>query len=74
MEVRIGVQHSPREVVLQVDTTADKLMASITKAWKAGDILTLEDVKGRRVMVSPDRLAFIELGPEEERRVGFGAD
>ncbi len=74
MEVRIGVQHAPREVVVNTDSTPDKLAALVAKAFADGGLLTLKDVRGRTVLVPTDRLAYVELGPESERRVGFATD
>ena len=37
------------------------------------EILALEDERGRRVVVPADKLAYVEIGEPESRRVGFGA-
>jgi len=74
MEVRIGVQHAAKEVVLTSDGTPDQVIASITKAFSAGELLTLKDVRGRTVLVPCDRLAYVEIGPASERKVGFAAE
>ncbi len=74
MEVRIAVQQSVRDVVLHVDETAETLTARIAKATKNGELLTITDHRGHAVVLHPDKIAFIELGPQEERRVGFGAE
>jgi hypothetical protein len=34
-------------------------------------LLTLVDDKGRRYMVPASRIAYIEIGPADSRRVGF---
>ncbi|MGH8938983.1 MAG: DUF3107 domain-containing protein, partial [Actinomycetes bacterium] len=36
-------------------------------------ILSLDDEKGRRIVVPSDKLAYVEIGEPESRRVGFGA-
>lgn len=74
MEVRIGVQHAAREVVVNSETTPDKVIAAVTKAFSAGELLTLKDARGRTVIIPTDRLAYVEVGPAEERRVGFATD
>jgi Protein of unknown function (DUF3107) len=71
MEVRIGVQQAPKEVVVHTDSTPDKMAAAVAKAFADGGLLTLKDTRGRTVLVPADRLAYVELGPEAERRVGF---
>lgn len=73
MEVRIGVQQAPRELVLDSAQAPDEIVAAVTAAFKSNDgVLSLEDEKGRRVMVPVTKLAYVEIG-EEARRVGFGA-
>jgi len=74
MEVRIGVQQAAKEVVLTSDSTPEKVTEAITKAYGNGELLAMKDVKGRTVLVPTDRLAYVEIGPAAERRVGFAAD
>jgi hypothetical protein len=74
MEVRIGVQQAAKEVVLTSDSTPDKIVAAVSKAFAAGELLTLKDTRGRTVIVPVERLAYVEVGPAEERRVGFAAE
>jgi uncharacterized protein DUF3107 len=72
VEVRIGVQHSPRELTLESNQSQDEVEAAVTKALGAADgLLTLLDDKGRKVIVPAAKLAYVELGESESRRVGF---
>lgn len=74
MEVKIGVQNSAREIVLESTMTTEEITEAVSSAVKAGDgVLSLDDEKGRRVLVPAQRLAYVELGAPEQRRVGFGA-
>ncbi|MGZ4650781.1 MAG: DUF3107 domain-containing protein [Candidatus Limnocylindrales bacterium] len=74
MEVRIGVQHAARELVLDSPQTTDEVTEAVSAAL-TGDsrILSLTDESGRRVVVPADKLAYVEIGEPEARRVGFGA-
>lgn len=74
MEVKIGVQHANRELVLESDQTPDEVQEQVTEALagKTG-LLQLTDDKGRRVLVPADRLAYVEIGEVSTRKVGFGA-
>jgi hypothetical protein len=36
-------------------------------------ILSLDDEKGRRVVVPSEKLAYVEIGEPGSRQVGFGA-
>ena len=72
MEIRIGVQNSPREVVLESTESVAAISAAITSALDAGTTLSLKDERGRTVLVPGAAIAFVEIGAEESRRVGFG--
>ena len=74
MEVKIGVQHAAREIVLESTLTADEVEKAVAAALgKSGGMLSLTDDRGRRILVPADRLAYVEIGEPMERRVGFGA-
>ena len=74
MEVKIGVQFAPRELVLESNQTPDEVTKAVADALKADlGVLTLEDDKGRRVLVPADKLAYVEIAEAEARRVGFAA-
>ncbi|HEU0241971.1 MAG TPA: DUF3107 domain-containing protein, partial [Micromonosporaceae bacterium] len=51
MEVKIGVQHSHRELVLESNQTATEIEKTVAEAMATGGTLALEDEKGRRVLV-----------------------
>jgi hypothetical protein len=74
VEVRIGVKGAPRELVIESGQTADEIQATVEAALvKGGPIVTLVDEKGRRVIISADKLAYVEIADTDSRRVGFGA-
>ncbi len=73
MEIRIGVQNSPREVVLESTDSVADVSAAVSAALKGGDTLSLKDERGRTVLVPGAAIAFVEIGAEEKGRVGFGA-
>ena len=73
MEVKIGVQHAAREIVLESAQTADEVLALVTAAVSGSTLLVINDDKGRSVIVPGDRLAYVELGATERSRIGFGA-
>ncbi|MFI9581412.1 DUF3107 domain-containing protein [Streptomyces sp. NPDC052236] len=74
MEVKIGVQHAPREIVLESGQSAEEVERAVGEAL-AGKVrlLVLSDDKGRKVLVPADRIAYVEIGEPAARRVGFGA-
>ena len=73
MEVKVGVQNASRELVLESAQGADEVAAQVAAALESGGVLTLTDDRGRRIMVPVDKLAYVEVGEPEARRVGFGA-
>ena len=74
MEVKIGVQFAPRELSLESSQSPEEVAQAVAEALKADlGVLTLVDEKGRRVLVPADKLAYVEIAENEQRRVGFGA-
>jgi hypothetical protein len=74
VEVKIGVQFAPRELVLESSQSPDDVAKAVADALKADlGVLTLEDEKGRRVLVPADKLAYVEIAEAETRRVGVAA-
>lgn len=74
MEVKIGVQHAGRELVLESTESAEDVERAVAEALSSpAGVLSLTDEKGRKVIIPADRLAYVELGEPAVRRVGFGA-
>jgi hypothetical protein len=74
MEITIGVRQAPKEITLNVDAKAEAVRESIAKAITDGEpLITLTDKHGRTVLIPTAALAYIEVGGNETRRVGFGA-
>ncbi|WP_193104291.1 DUF3107 domain-containing protein [Brachybacterium sp. FME24] len=71
MEIRIGIQHSPREIVIESTEKAEELLERLSTAVADGSPVTLVDDKGRTVLVPGAKLAYAEFSTEEPRRVGF---
>ncbi len=75
MEVRIGVTHTPKEIEVELadDTDHDALVKQIEDSLGSGDsILWLTDRRGRRDGGPVGRVAYVEIGAHDDRRVGFG--
>lgn len=73
MEVKIGVADSSRELLVSSSSTPDEVEAQVADVLTGGarGVLTLVDDKGRRFVVPAARLAYVEIGPSDSRRVGF---
>ena len=73
MEVKIGVQYAPREINVETKSTPDEVEKLLTEALRADfGLFTLVDDKGRKVFIPAEKIAYIELGEPEARKVGFG--
>ncbi|MEU5920113.1 DUF3107 domain-containing protein [Streptomyces sp. NPDC004288] len=74
MEVKIGVQHAPREIVLESGQSAEEVERAVADALAGkAQLLSLADEKGRKVLIPAEKIAYVELGEPAVRRVGFGA-
>nr|WP_202502122.1 DUF3107 domain-containing protein [Streptomyces sp. SID5785] len=73
VEVKIGVLHTPREIVLESDQSAEEVEGAVSAALSGkSQLLSLTDDKGRKILVPADRLAYVEIGEPAVRKVGFG--
>ena len=74
VEVKIGIQSVPRELVVETDTPADEIERQLTLALAGGDrsLFALAMAKGGKILVPADKIAYVEFGAPEARRVGFG--
>ncbi len=74
VEVKIGITESPRELTIQTADSSDDVFKTIEEALNGKQsLLTLTDEKGVRFVVPVTKVAYIEVGKSEVRKVGFGA-
>lgn len=71
MEIRIGIQHAPRELSFETDSSAADINSQFTAALAQGGVLALSDVKGQSYLVPATTIAYIEFGSTQSRPVGF---
>ena len=74
MEIRIGIVNSPRELSFESSQSSkdiEKLVAD--SLGSDARFVTFADSKGNSYVVPTVSLAYIEIGTEESRRVGFVA-
>lgn len=72
MEIRIGMVNTPRELSLETSSTPAEI-ESLVAAALAGStpFLKLSDDKGKVYIVPSATIAFVEVGSDQSRRVGF---
>ena len=74
MEVKIGIQSVPRELVVETDTPADEIERQLASAL-SGDhdaVFAVTMSKGGKILVPAYKIAYVEFGAPEAGRVGFG--
>lgn len=72
MDITIGIAEHGRQLTLSVEQDQDAIEKQVTEAL-AGSVLTLADDKGRKFIVPTAKIAFVEIGAADSRRVGFGS-
>ncbi|MDR0482401.1 MAG: DUF3107 domain-containing protein [Cellulomonadaceae bacterium] len=73
MEISIGVNNTAREITIDAVQSTDEVKAALAAAIENQGVLELTDARGRIVLVPAVKIGYVEIGPEETRRVGFGS-
>ena len=73
MEIKIGVRHLTREIIIESKEDIEVIRAKVSEALTNGTLLELVDEKGATTLISGAQIGYVELGTEEKRRVGFAA-
>jgi Protein of unknown function (DUF3107) len=75
VEVKIGIQSIPRELILETKLSADEVQRLLSEALAGDDhqLFVLPDDRGGRFLVPADKIAYVEFTGVESRRVGFGS-
>jgi hypothetical protein len=73
VEVKIGIQSIPRELVVETNASLEEIERSLAKALSDGGLFVLADDKDGKLMVPADKIGYVEFSGVEQRRVGFGS-
>ncbi|MDO5053355.1 MAG: DUF3107 domain-containing protein [Pseudoclavibacter sp.] len=72
MEIRIGLKESARELTIDTEAAPDELEQLVEAAFSADEpFVRFVNERGRVFLVRTAEIQFVELGAEEQRRVGF---
>ncbi len=71
VDITIGMRDVARELVLESDLSSEAVTKLVLKALENDAPIELADAKGRKVIVPAAALGYVELGSDEQRRVGF---
>jgi hypothetical protein len=73
VEIKVGILHINREIVVETAESAADVQAAFEQARVSADgLLTLTDERGRKVMIAASAIGYLDLGQENTRHVGFG--
>ena len=74
VDIRIGIANSPRELAFESALASAQVEKIVADALgSASPFIRLEDDKGKVFIVPTASFSYLELGLEEQRRVGFVA-
>lgn len=74
VDIRIGIANSPREINFESSQTSSEVEKTVSDALESSSkFVRLTDIKGNVYLVPTESLAYLEIGSEESRRVGFVA-
>jgi len=73
LEVKIGIQMAPRELVVETESAVYDVKLALTAALADNKLFVLTDKRGGTVLVPAEKIAYVELDQAEPRRIGFGS-
>jgi len=74
VEVRIGVREVSRELTFESSQSSEQVQDAVRAGLAAEDgVISLQDDKGRQMLVPAGALAYVEIGVQEKGKVGFGS-
>ncbi len=74
VDIRIGIANSPREISFESSQSSLEVEKTVSDALESSSkFVKLIDNKGNVYLVPTESFAYLEIGSEESRRVGFVA-
>lgn len=74
VEIRIGIVNVPREIAFESAQSVAEIEAAVSAALTGGaPQLSLADDKGKRYIIPTAGIAYVEIGSERSRGIGFVA-
>ncbi len=71
VEVKIGVQHASRELLVETDQTTEAITTALNEAIANEAVFSLTDTKGKVTVVPSAKVAYVEIGRSVSGQVGF---
>jgi hypothetical protein len=73
VEVKIGIQSIPRELVVETTSPAEEIEQALAQALADGGLFALSDGQGGKTLVPADKIGYVEFSGSDQRRIGFGS-
>jgi hypothetical protein len=74
MEVKIGIQMAPRELVVETESAVEDVKQALAAALADHKLFVITDKRGGTVLVPAEKIAYVELDQAEPRRIGFSSN
>ena len=72
MEIRIGIRENQRDLSFETNLSSEQVSTLISTAFASKqELVSFEDDKGTTILVPTASIAYVEIGAEQSRRVGF---
>ena len=72
MEIRIGIRENQRDLTFESTLSSAQISMLVSTAFASKQALvSFEDDKGKTILVPTQSIAYVEIGAEQNRRVGF---
>jgi hypothetical protein len=74
VDISIGITNSPREITFESSQSAAEVEKLVAEGLESkASFLKFTDAKGKLFIVPTATIAYLEIGSESSRRVGFVA-
>ena len=70
--VRVALANVGTDIALESPQSPTEIKTAVAKALGSSEPLVLIDIRGREFVIPTDKIGFVEIGEQIERRVGFG--
>jgi hypothetical protein len=72
MEIRIGIRENQRDLSFETNLSSAQVSTLISTSFASKqELVSFEDDKGTTILVPTASIAYVEIGAEQSRRVGF---
>jgi hypothetical protein len=70
VDIRIGIANTPREISFESAQTPEEIEKIVAASFES-TFLKLADNKGKTYLVPTPSVAYVEIGSDQSRRIGF---